>query len=88
VNVPYLTENHGVPGSNPGPATLEIPANGGKKKEPQQSRRGSLQQRVNSRSRESFFERGRGGVSHAVRGVGVDGEGHPDVGVPQQLLSG
>jgi len=28
------TENHGVPGSNPGPATLEIPANGGKRKDP------------------------------------------------------
>jgi hypothetical protein len=38
-----------------------------------------MQQRVNSRSRERFFERGRGGVSHAVRCVGVDGEGHPDI---------
>jgi hypothetical protein len=36
----------------------------------QQTCRGSMQQRVNSRSRERFFERGRGGVSHAVRGVG------------------
>jgi hypothetical protein len=26
VNAPYLTENHGVPGSNPGPATEESPA--------------------------------------------------------------
>src|SRR5918995_2603630 len=25
-----MTENHGVPGSNPGPATQESPANGGK----------------------------------------------------------
>jgi hypothetical protein len=32
VNAPYLTENHGVPGSNPGPATQEIPANSGKRK--------------------------------------------------------
>ena len=24
---------------------------------------------------------------HLVRGVGVDGEGHPDIGVPQHLLS-
>jgi hypothetical protein len=82
VNAPYLTENHGVPGSNPGPATSKSPANGGKKNEPQQSCRGSMQQRINSRSRERFFERDRGGVSHTVCGVGVDGEGHPDVGVP------
>jgi hypothetical protein len=26
VNIPSLTENHGVPGSNPGPATPELPA--------------------------------------------------------------
>ena len=29
-----------------------------------------------------LFQRGCGGVSHTVRGVGVDGEGHPDVGMP------
>jgi hypothetical protein len=27
---PKMTENHGVPGSNPGPATYKSPANGGK----------------------------------------------------------
>jgi hypothetical protein len=27
VNASILTENHGVPGSNPGPATQESPAN-------------------------------------------------------------
>ena len=31
---PNMTENHGVPGSNPGPATYKSPANSGKKKEP------------------------------------------------------
>jgi hypothetical protein len=25
VNAPYLTEKHGVPGSNPGPATIKTP---------------------------------------------------------------
>jgi hypothetical protein len=32
-------------------------------------------------SRKDLFQRGRGGVLHTVRSVGVDGEGHPDVGV-------
>jgi hypothetical protein len=39
-------------------------------------------------SRKDLFQRGRGGVLHTVRGVGVDGEGHPDFGVPLYLLSG
>src|SRR5215204_7040095 len=30
--IPPRTENHGVPGSNPGPATQELPANGEKRK--------------------------------------------------------
>jgi hypothetical protein len=30
VSVLYLTENHGVAGSNPGPAVSKSPANGGK----------------------------------------------------------
>ena len=29
-----MTENHGVPGSNPGPATYKSPANSGKRKSP------------------------------------------------------
>ena len=33
-NASYLTENHGVPDSNPGPATQESPANSGKRKGP------------------------------------------------------
>ena len=33
-------------------------------------------------SRKDLFQRGRGGVLHSVRGVGVDGEGQPDIGVP------
>jgi len=40
-----------------------------------------LQQRVNSRSGERFFERGCGGVLHAVCGGGIDSDGHPGIGV-------
>ena len=49
VNAPYLTEDHGVPGSNPDPATLKSPAKL-KKIRSSRSAAGALcQRRVNSR---------------------------------------
>ena len=48
VNVSTLTENHGVPGSNPGPATTELPANSRKRKSPGGATGALCQQRVNS----------------------------------------
>ena len=42
-------ENHGVPGSNPGPATLESPANRGKSKSSGSACEALRQRRVNSR---------------------------------------
>src|SRR5215210_4885498 len=44
-----MTENHGVPGSNPGPATQESPANRGKGKSPGSAAGALRQGRVNSR---------------------------------------
>jgi hypothetical protein len=38
-NPPNLTENHGVPGSNPGPATSKIPAKHKKTRTPPHLRR-------------------------------------------------
>jgi hypothetical protein len=43
------SENHGVPGSNPGPATHESPANSGKIKYPNSAAGTRSQRRVNSR---------------------------------------
>jgi len=47
--IPPRTENHGVPGSNPGPATLESPANSGKRRSPGGAAETLFQRCVNSR---------------------------------------
>ena len=44
-----MTENHGVPGSNPGPATPKSPANSGKRKSSGSAAQALFQRRVNSR---------------------------------------
>ena len=44
-----MTENHGVPGSNPGPATLKSPANSGKIWSFDGAAEGLFLRRVNSR---------------------------------------
>src|SRR5215210_2936655 len=46
---PKMTENHGVPGSNPGPATSKNPANSGKMKYPGDVPGALYRRRVNSR---------------------------------------
>jgi hypothetical protein len=44
-----MTENHGVPGSNPGPATSKSPANSEEMKGSGRAAEGLFQWRVNSR---------------------------------------
>jgi hypothetical protein len=50
-----MTENHGVPGSNPGPATSKNPANSTKRKRPGSAAGALCQQRVNSTLRKRIF---------------------------------
>jgi hypothetical protein len=70
------------------PPLLKVLQNAGKRKGPGSIAWGLCQQYVNSPSRKRFFQRSCGGVLHTVCGVGVDGQGHPDIGVPEHLLGG
>ena len=76
-----MTENHGVPGSNPGPATLESPANSGKSKSLGSAAETPFLRRVNSRLKKGLFLGGCRKVLDAFCGADVDGEGHPVMGV-------
>jgi hypothetical protein len=50
-----VTENHGVPGSNPVPTTSKLPANSGKSKRPGGAAGALRQGRVNSRIEKGHF---------------------------------
>src|SRR5215208_4882146 len=78
---PKMTENHGVPGSNPGPATSKSPANGGKIYSFDGAVGALFLRRVNSRLKKGPFKRGSGGELHAFCGADVGGDGHPVMGV-------
>jgi hypothetical protein len=77
-----MTENHGVPGSNPGPATLEIPAKRGKTTS-FGGVSGTLSQwHVNSRIEKwSLLGRLLRSLACLLCGADVDSEGHPVIGV-------
>jgi hypothetical protein len=82
VNAPYLTENHGVPGSNPGPATLESPRNSGQIWRFDGAAEAPFLRRVNSRLKKGPLQARLWGELHAFCGVGVDGQGLSDIAVP------
>jgi hypothetical protein len=73
-----MPENHGVPGSNPGPATFECPANSEKIKGLGIAAGAPLS---TARLRERLLKRVCGSVLHTVCGAVADGKGHPDIEV-------
>ena len=70
-----MTENHGVPGSNPGPATSKSPAKHRKRMSFGGVSGTLCQWHVNSRLKKGPLQARLWGELHAFCGVGVEGQG-------------
>ena len=77
----HMTENHGVPGSNPGPATNKSPANSGKRRCTGSAAEIPYWRRVNSRIQNRSLLMQLSRRLACLCGEGVNSEGHPVIGV-------
>ena len=72
-----MTENHGVPGSNPGPATLESPAKADKHRRPQFCTEAFYTNRYTNALGQHHSQPVHGSLLHVRQHVGVEIHGYP-----------